>query len=80
MRVRRVAERERVGANFDRAADLFPRARTNYPGRLFDRLVEDAEGYTRLLSAFSGHIRMTCDQRDRLLGEIRHPTCDRASA
>lgn len=37
----------------------------------------DAEGYTRLLDTFSGHIAMADWQRDRLYGEIRRRVAER---
>jgi len=33
-------ERERLGATFDRAADLYQRVRPEYPGALYDRLMQ----------------------------------------
>lgn len=78
--------RERLAATFNRAADLYDRARPDYPPDLFDHLlstmdlyddaslgrrVHDANGYIDLLDTFSGHIAMQEWQRDRLYGEIR---------
>lgn len=46
--------------------------------RQFDwEVVYDAEGYLRLLDAFSGHIAMRDWQRDRLYGEIRRRLAER---
>jgi SAM-dependent methyltransferase len=40
--------------------------------RRFDwEVVDDAEGYLRLLDTFSGHLAMAAWQRERLYGEIR---------